>query len=182
MMLEQRLLASHNILTRSFFKQSFGSACTARTNPQARLANSIIRRYVSYDNRATSLHSTEPTQTSVTASPKKPRKKTPSAVLLSRKYWGYPLYNFTKKEKLERWKALGPPPLSEYRLTFGKHKGQLLDDVPLTYMVKYLIPRCRDRTLDCPIVGEAVGDYMKRHPEMKSQAGMQKTKPIEGTK
>jgi hypothetical protein len=79
---------------------------------------------------------------------------------------------------LEKWYAAGPPPLSEYKLTFGKHKGKRLDQVPDTYLVKYLIPRRHEG--HCPIVSEAVEDYLKRNPDVRSQAGPGKTKVREG--
>ena len=86
-------------------------------------------------------------------------------------------------EYLVNWLESGPPPITKYRLTFGKHKGKLLEEVPDSYMVKYLIPRHKDkdgiRMGHCPIVSFAVEDFMKRHPEVKSQAGSKKTKPVE---
>ena len=70
------------------------------------------------------------------------------------------------------WEKLGPPPLSEYRLTFGKHCGKRLDEVPEVYLVKYLIPR-RGETgglgNECPIVVDAVEDYMRRYPGVKGK-------------
>jgi hypothetical protein len=91
-------------------------------------------------------------------------------------YWGYS-GEATRERRLNDWNELGPPPLREYRLTFGKHCGKKLDEVPLVYLVKYLIPRRHGVGLDmeCPIVGKAIDDYMKRHPEVKSQAGRRKT-------
>jgi hypothetical protein len=88
--------------------------------------------------------------------------------------------SYTKKQKLKRWNALGPPPLSEYRLTFGRHQGELLADVPHSYVVKYLIPRHESLHADghCPIVFDAVTEYLKKHPELKSQAGNRKTRPV----
>jgi hypothetical protein len=40
---------------------------------------------------------------------------------------------------MEDWYARGPPPLSEYSLTFGRHKGKRLDEVPDSYLVKHHI-------------------------------------------
>jgi hypothetical protein len=87
---------------------------------------------------------------------------------------------------LEAWIKAGEPPISEYRLTFGKHRGKQLDEVPDAYIVKYLIPRHLpregDASTECPFVGDAVADFMKRHPDVQSQAGRSKTKPLkEGT-
>jgi hypothetical protein len=91
-------------------------------------------------------------------------------------------YDRVALQRLIEWLESGPPPISQYRLTFGKHKGKLLEEVPDSYMVKYLIPRRKDSMgMDhCPIVELAVEDFMKRHPEVKSQAGRTKTKPVEG--
>jgi hypothetical protein len=85
------------------------------------------------------------------------------------------------RQQLIEWLESGPPPLSEYRLSFGKHRGRLLEEVPDLYMVKYLVPRCKSRcgTGECPIVGVALEDFLKRHPEIKSQAGLARTKPLE---
>jgi hypothetical protein len=80
---------------------------------------------------------------------------------------------------LENWYASGPPPLSEYRLTFGKHRGKKIDQVPDTYLVKYLIAR-HGNLRECPMIHEAVEDFMKRHPDVKSQAGRGKTRLREG--
>jgi hypothetical protein len=82
------------------------------------------------------------------------------------------------RSKLISWIESGPPPLSEYKLTFGKHRGKLLEEVPASYLVKYLIPT-KGYCGDCPIVGLAVDDFLKRHPNVKSQAGRAKTKPLE---
>jgi hypothetical protein len=79
------------------------------------------------------------------------------------------------------WIQAGELPLSEYRLTFGKHKGKRLDEIPDTYLVKYLIPQGGATGLirgECPRVVAAVEDFLKRHPEVKSQAGNAKTKPL----
>jgi hypothetical protein len=83
----------------------------------------------------------------------------------------------TRQRRLDDWNALGPPPLPEYRLTFGRHCGKKLDEVPLVYLVKYLIPRRNSVGLDleCPIVGKARDNYIERHPEVRSQAGRRKT-------
>jgi hypothetical protein len=92
-----------------------------------------------------------------------------------KKYHGY-CSDAEIQQKLDDWNKLGPPPLSEYRLTFGKHWGMKLDEVPLSYLAKYLIPR--RPTSDCPIVGEAIDDYMARNPDVKSQAGRKKMQPV----
>jgi hypothetical protein len=34
------------------------------------------------------------------------------------------------REVLTAWIKAGEPPISEYRLTFGKHRGKRLDEVP----------------------------------------------------
>lgn len=85
---------------------------------------------------------------------------------------------------MEAWYAKGPPPLSEYRLTFGKHKGRRLDDVPDTYLVKYMIPRRHELHLvdqyHDPLVFDALAEHLKRHPDLKSQAGNKKTTIREG--
>jgi hypothetical protein len=93
-------------------------------------------------------------------------------------YWAYS-NKATRQRRLNEWNELGPPPLLEYRLTFGKHCGKKLDEVPLVYLVKYLIPRRHGvgPDMECPIVGKAIDDYMKRHPGVKSQAGRRKTVP-----
>jgi hypothetical protein len=103
-------------------------------------------------------------------------------VLISKKYWAFPFYTSTDEEKLENWKALVPPPLSEHRLTFAKHKGRLLEVAPHTYMVKFLITCRKKYLIQCPIAGDAVEHYLKRHPEMKSHAGRQEPKSAEDTK
>ncbi|KAH7066624.1 hypothetical protein BKA63DRAFT_124132 [Paraphoma chrysanthemicola] len=86
------------------------------------------------------------------------------------------------RRTIRDWYALGPPPLSEYRLTFGKHRGKLLEEVPDVYLVKYLVPRRKDQSLgsECPIVLDAIKDFLKRHPGIKSQAGPKKAKPLKG--
>ncbi|KAJ4298014.1 hypothetical protein N0V90_005913 [Kalmusia sp. IMI 367209] len=91
-----------------------------------------------------------------------------------------PLNAWNKDLVLRDWEKLGPPPLSEYRLTFGKHRGKKVDEVPHTYLVKYLIPQSHAGLMgtNCPIVVDAVKDYMKRHPEVHSQAGPMKTRAI----
>lgn len=87
----------------------------------------------------------------------------------------------SKPIRLRGWKKPLPPQsseISEYRLTFGKHRGKKLEEVPLSYLVKYLIPR-RPLEFECPIVGDAIEDYMKRNPSVKSQAGNKKTQTNE---
>jgi|TARA_R110002003_G_scaffold244_1_gene17401 uncharacterized protein (DUF3820 family) len=88
--------------------------------------------------------------------------------------------DWRKRGKLREWYTLGPPPLSEYKLTFGKHKGKRLEEVPDVYLVKYLVPRRKDGVLglECPIVQDAIEDFLKRHPYVKSQAGPRKTTPL----
>ncbi|KAJ4992563.1 hypothetical protein SVAN01_01946 [Stagonosporopsis vannaccii] len=85
---------------------------------------------------------------------------------------------------MESWYTRGPPPLSEYTLTFGKHRGKRLDQVPDVYLVKYMIPRREALHWvfghHDPLVFEALADFMKRHPELKSQAGSKKTVVREG--
>lgn len=82
--------------------------------------------------------------------------------------------------KMNEWYSRGPPPLSDYLLTFGKYRGKPIDRVPDVYLVKYLIPRREELPYVLghhdPIVFEAVGDYMRRNPDVKSQAGRNKTK------
>lgn len=56
--------------------------------------------------------------------------------------------------------------------------------MPDVYIVKYMIPRRNDlyhvyRHHDS-LVFEAFADYMKRYPDVKSQAGNKKTKVCEG--
>jgi uncharacterized protein (DUF3820 family) len=85
---------------------------------------------------------------------------------------------------MEDWYAKGPPPLSEYRLSFGKHKGKRLQDVPDVYFVKYLIPR-RDGmhyqgNVKDYIVVAALDEHLKNNPGLKSQAGRGKAKVREG--
>ena len=82
---------------------------------------------------------------------------------------------------LRRWEANGPPPITEYELTFGKHKGKRLEEVPDSYLVKYLIPRSGPTgglSLECPLVVEAIEDFRKRYPNIKGQAGSVKTKAL----
>lgn len=82
---------------------------------------------------------------------------------------------------VRKWEAAGPPPISKYKLTFGKHKGKRLEDVPDSYLVKYLIPRSRESgllQLECPLIGEAIKDFQKRYPDIKGQAGREKTKAL----
>jgi hypothetical protein len=72
---------------------------------------------------------------------------------------------------MENWYAKGPPPLSEYRLSYGKHKGKRLQDVP----DMYLIPRragihyagnVRDY-----IVVAALDEHLTQNLDLKNQAG-----------
>jgi hypothetical protein len=73
-----------------------------------------------------------------------------------------------------------PPPPSEYRVKRGTHKGTKIDELPASYIVKYLIPQRELFKGDhCTMLSEAVQDFMKRHPEVKSQAGPKKTKKLE---
>jgi hypothetical protein len=79
---------------------------------------------------------------------------------------------------MEAWYARGPPPLSDYTLSFGKHMGKRIDEVPDTYLVKFLIPRVGPQGLlqnNCPMVNEVVADFMRSNPGVKSQAGRVKT-------
>ncbi|KAH7080874.1 hypothetical protein FB567DRAFT_114565 [Paraphoma chrysanthemicola] len=96
-------------------------------------------------------------------------------------FWSMNL-GFKSRCIIRNWYTLGPPPLSEYRLTFGKHRGKLLDEVPDVYLVKYLVPRRKGQSLrsECPIVLDALNDFLKRHPGIKSQAGPKKAKPLKG--
>lgn len=83
--------------------------------------------------------------------------------------------------KLQRWVAKGPPPISEYRLTFGKHKGKLLEEAPDTYIVKYLIPWQESRYKSmphCPLLEDALADFREKHPDAANQAEKVKTKPL----
>jgi hypothetical protein len=104
--------------------------------------------------------------------------------LFSPKYKDFNPHSYTHPGILRRWEADGPPPMSEYKLTFGKHRGKRLEEVPDSYLVKYLIPRS-DRSgllgAECPLVVEAIKDFRKRHPDIKSQAGKEKTKPLSTT-
>lgn len=94
-----------------------------------------------------------------------------------KKYWSGGSSGLLATDKMKDWNEQGPPSLPEYRLTFGKNRGIKLDEVNLTYVVKYLIPICP--TDMCPIVGDAIDDYVKKHPETKSQAGPAKVQPVE---
>lgn len=88
-------------------------------------------------------------------------------------------YKYSKfKRMLSEWEAKGPPPFSEYKLTFGKHRGKRLEEVPDSYLVKYLIPRAQDVAYECPLVSDAIADFLKRHPDVKSQAGRARTEPL----
>ncbi len=85
---------------------------------------------------------------------------------------------------MQDWYSRGPPPLSQYTLTFGKHRGKRLDQVPDVYLVKYMIPR-REALHHVfmhhdPLVYEALADFLGKHPGMKSQAGSKKTVVREG--
>jgi hypothetical protein len=86
--------------------------------------------------------------------------------------------------RMEDWYAKGPPPLSEYRLSFGKHKGKRLQEVPDVYFAKYLIPRENEIhnvfEHPDPLVYEALQDHLKRNPDLKNQAGSKKTVVREG--
>jgi len=85
---------------------------------------------------------------------------------------------------MENWYAKGPPPLSEYRHTFGKHKGNRLQDVPDVYFTKYLIPR-RDgihyagNVRDYVVVA-ALDEHLEKNPDRKNQAGPRKSTVREG--
>jgi hypothetical protein len=161
-MLRQCLPTFQEKSTRLFTSNGFSPVRNFRQFVHRWLVNGIIQRSISQDHNSSSSRTTDSTQAKAT-----------------RKYWS--LYGFIpvpREQKLQMWKALGPPPLSEYRLTFGKHRGKLLEEVPDSYMVKYLM--LKGGRLECPIVEEAVEDYMKRHPEIKSQAGREKTRPIKG--
>jgi hypothetical protein len=175
-MLRQCLPTFQEKSTRLFTSNGFSPVRNFRHFVHRWLVNGIIQRSISQDHNSSSSRTTDSTQAKAT---RKPRIKFSPEILQSRKYWS--LYGFIpvpREQKLEMWKALGPPPLSEYRLTFGKHRGKLLEEVPDSYMVKYLM--LKGGRLECPIVEEAVEDYMKRHPEIKSQAGREKTRPIKG--
>lgn len=99
----------------------------------------------------------------------------------------YPEYdprNLQQVALMEAWYAKGPPPLSEYRLSFGKYKGKRLQDVPDVYFTKYLIPRrsgvhhagnVRDY-----VVVAALDEHLKKNPDLKNQAGPRKTVVREG--
>jgi hypothetical protein len=105
-----------------------------------------------------------------------PQNKARSAQVLSRlRFFKYDPYYGRHFSIMNKWVEASPPPLSEYRLTFGKHEGKRLDEVPTTYLLKYL--RHPGMTYRCPIVVEAVEDFMQRHPDVISQAGPKKTKP-----
>jgi hypothetical protein len=169
--------------THAITGNNFSSIRDARPHFQGYTINNITRRYKRSDNRPSlSTKDAVDPQPPATPAPKKTREKTPPEVLASRRYWGFPWNRYTKEQKMKRWNALGPPPLSEYRLTFGKHQGQLLADVPHSYLVKYLIPRHASISSDgdCPIVFEAVTEHMKKHPGLQSQAGRMKTISIGG--
>ena len=108
-------------------------------------------------------------------------KRAQELAYLSSKYKHFIPGRIRHEVMLKRWEADGPPPLSEYKLTFGKHKGKRLYEVPDSYLVKYLIPRAGNKgqiSFECPLVIDAVEDFQKRHPEIKSQAGKGKTQAV----
>jgi hypothetical protein len=84
---------------------------------------------------------------------------------------------------LEKWRAARPPPLSKYRLTFGKRRGRRLEEVAGAYLVRFLITHQRTNhgiyTIG-PIIFEALEDFVKRHPNVKSHIGPTKTKLRKG--
>jgi hypothetical protein len=70
---------------------------------------------------------------------------------------------------LEEWAKMRLPPPSEYRVMRGSQEGTRIDEVPASYIVKYLIPQRELLKGDhCTMLSEAVQDSMKRHPEVKS--------------
>jgi hypothetical protein len=144
---------------------------TTRYFPSRTLAQKVNKQV----NESKEPQTASSTLTSEEAEAKKAIKE--ARLRFKSQYWGYS--DEATRQRLNDWNELGPPPLQEYRLTFGKHCGKKLDEVPLTYLVKYLIPRrlVVGPNMECPIAGEAIDDYMKRHPEVKSQAGRKKTVP-----
>lgn len=55
-----------------------------------------------------------------------------------------------------------------------------LDGVSLTHLVRFIIPR-RQRigpNIECSIIQDAIDDYMKMYPDVKSQAGSEKMQPV----
>jgi hypothetical protein len=139
----------------------------------------IPRREVSHDIKPSStldVTNTAPATSNETAIPAKHKE-----LLEAAGFGRLSIDEIHKQKNLQEWYRLGPPPLSEYRLMFGKHRGKLLEEVPDSYLVKYLVPR-RNNCVplgNCLIVKDAVEDFLKRHPEVKSQAGRGKTKPLE---
>lgn len=99
----------------------------------------------------------------------------------------YPEYDPLDRRQvalMEEWYARGPPPLSEYRFSFGKHKGKRLQDVPDVYFTKYLIPR-RNQIHSAGnvrdyIVVAALDEHLKKNPDLKNQAGPRKSSVREG--
>lgn len=85
---------------------------------------------------------------------------------------------------MEGWYAKGPPPLSEYKLSFGKYRGKRLQDVPDVYFTKYFIPRRGEihhagNVID-HIVVAALDEHLKKNPDLKNQAGPKKSTVREG--
>ena len=80
-------------------------------------------------------------------------------------------------------KVIDPPHYSSFTLPFGKHRGKKLQEVPGTYIVKYLIPHYAKpeeyRGIGQPLA-DALRTFMNDFPEVKSQAGRQKTVEIGG--
>lgn len=164
----------------------------ARQNLQRSLGNLVRRRNLSHDSDPSSPEAPEQPPETQKQLPAITKYDTPD--LSSIAHWTPPNERYKDllygddwrkswtaskmRKKLIVWIESGPPPFSTYRLTFGKHKGKLLDEIPDSYMVKYLIPT-KGHGGDCPIVGMAVDDFLERHPNVKSQAGRAKTKPLE---
>jgi hypothetical protein len=144
---------------------------TTRYFPSRTLAQKVNKQV----NESKEPQTASSTLTSEEAEAKKAIKE--ARLRFKSQYWGYS--DEATRQRLNDWNELGPPPLQEYRLTFGKHCGKNLGEVPLTYLVKYLIPRrlVVGPNMECPVAGEAIDDYMERHPEVKSQAGRRKTVP-----
>lgn len=88
----------------------------------------------------------------------------------------YDHHNLKHRRVLEQWLPAGPPPIEQYRLTFGKYKGKRLEEVPDSYLVKFLLPRGGREF--CPVVGLAIEDFKRRFPEVRSQAGPGKTRAV----
>jgi len=137
--------------------------------------NSISARNISHEKEVSSPSGKKISQDKAKLSPVQLQEK---AIKESKRYWRYS-YKPKEKHRLEKWNALGPPPISEYRLTFGKHRGKRLDEVPDSYLVRYLIPRRNEKLrADCPIIYDALEDFMKMHPDVKGQGGRGKAKPL----